>query len=59
MADGSLQSEPYVHVEGVEPHSPRVDYGLRNDDGFDPSTYDFYNPSYDTASKAFVVRPDE
>ena len=59
MADGSLQSKPYVHVEEMEPHSPRVDYGLRNDDGFDPSKYDFYNPSYGTASKAFVVRLDE
>lgn len=59
MADGSLQSEPYVHVEEGQPQSPRVDYGLRKDDGFDPSKYDFYNPSYRTAGKAFIVRLDE
>ena len=45
--------------DNLEPLSPDVDYGLKNDDGFDPSKYDFYNPSYRTAGKAFVVRLDE
>ena len=46
-------------VEKVEPISPSADYGLKNDDGFDPSKYDFYNPSLRTAGKAFVVHLDE
>ena len=46
-------------VEQLGALSPGVDYGLKNDDGFDPSRYDFYNPSYRTAGKAFVVRLEE
>ena len=58
MADTLIDQRPHVQVEELEPLSPGVDYGLRNDDGFDPSKYDFYNPSYRTAGKAFVVRLD-
>ncbi|KAL6718089.1 hypothetical protein ACLMJK_004174 [Lecanora helva] len=43
----------------LEPRSPEADYGLRNNDGFDPTKYDFYNPSYRTAGKALVVHVDE
>jgi len=58
MADTLTDQRTHVQVEELEPLSPGVDYGLRNDDGFDPSKYDFYNPSYRTAGKAFVVRLD-
>ena len=30
--------------EMTSPTSPEADYGLKHDDGFDPSKYDFYNP---------------
>lgn len=43
----------------LEVTAPGVDYGLKNDDGFDPSKYDFYNPSNRSAATAFVVRLDE
>ena len=59
MANKPIQDDMHGHVEELEPRSPGVDYGLSNDDGFDPAKYDFYNPSYRTASKAFVVRLDE
>lgn len=59
MADKSVSNQIINdHVE-VTPRSPGVDYGLRNDDGFDPSKYDFYNQSYRSTGKAFVVRLDE
>lgn len=59
MVDRNVIEDMDGHVEKLEPISPGVDYGLKNDDGFDPSKYDFYNPSYRTAGKAFVVRLDE
>lgn len=43
----------------LEVAAPGVDYGLKNDDGFDPSKYDFYNPSNRSAATAFVVRLNE
>lgn len=56
MADTlSDDGRTHVQVEELESLSPGVDYGLRNDDGFDPAKYDFYNPSCRTTSKAFVV----
>lgn len=59
MANESINEGPNGYFEDLEPLSPGVDYGLKNGDGFDPSRYDFYNPSYRTAGKAFVVRLDE
>ena len=59
MANKSLDDPLKTYVDNLEPLSPGVDYGLKNDDGFDPSKYDFYNPSYRTAGAAFVVRLDE
>jgi hypothetical protein len=59
MADTLNDGRPHTQVEELEPLSPGVDYGLRNDDGFDPAKYDFYNPSYRTTSKAFVLHLDE
>ena len=52
------------NVNDVDDHvlevaAPGVDYGLKNGDGFDPSKYDFYNPSNRGAATAFVVRLDE
>lgn len=47
------------HIEGQDSLPPRTDYGLTNDDGFEPSKYDFYNSAYQTTSRAFVVRLDE
>ena len=47
------------HLEGRDSLSPRTDYGLTNEDGFEPSKYNFYNPAYQTTSRAFVVRLDE
>ena len=48
-----------VNDQVLEVAAPGVDYGLKNDDGFDPSKYDFYNPSNRSAATAFVVRLDE
>ena len=59
MADKAEPKSVTDYEDNLEPLSPGVDYGLKNDDGFDPSKYDFYNPSYRTAGKAFVVRLDE
>lgn len=59
MADQLRKETKNIHFEDLEPLSPGVDYGLKNVDGFDPSKYDFYNPSYRTVGKAFVVRLDE
>ena len=60
MAHRAPNIDPTIdHVEDVRQMSPSADYGLKNDDGFDPSKYDFYNPSYRTAGKAFVVQLDE
>ncbi len=59
MASDSGHEGTLGLFEDLEPLSPGVDYGLKNGDGFDPSKYDFYNPSYGTAGKAFVVRLDE
>ena len=47
------------HMEGRDSLPPRTDYGLTNEDGFEPSKYDFYNSAYQTTSRAFVVRLDE
>ncbi len=59
MADRRVEENVNGPVETLEPLSPGVDYGLKNDDGFDPAKYDFYNPAYRTAGKAFVVRLEE
>lgn len=48
-----------IHGNALEVSAPGVDYGLKNDDGFDPSKYDFYNPSNRNAATTFVVRLDE
>ena len=42
-----------------QPRPLKTDYGLTNEDGFEPSKYDFYNSAYHTTSKAFVVRLEE
>lgn len=57
MANNYMTNNINGHV--LEVASPGVDYGLRNDDGFDPSKYDFYNPSNRSAATAFVVHLDE
>ena len=57
MANNYAMSKIHGHV--LEVTSPGVDYGLKNDDGFDPSKYDFYNPSNRSAAATFVVRLDE
>lgn len=57
MADNYMTTNIKGHV--LEVTAPGVDYGLKNDDGFDPSKYDFYNPSNRSAATAFVVRLDE
>ena len=57
MADNYMTTKFNSHV--LEVTGPGVDYGLKNDDGFDPSKYDFYNPSNRGATTAFVVRLDE
>ncbi|KAL9129750.1 MAG: hypothetical protein Q9175_007206 [Cornicularia normoerica] len=57
MADEYMTHKINGHVLKVT--APGVDYGLKNDDGFDPSKYDFYNPSSRSAAAAFVVRLDE
>ena len=57
MADNLMTNKINSHVREVI--APGVDYGLKNDDGFDPSKYDFYNPSNRSAATAFVVRLDE
>ena len=48
-----------VHSHVLEVTTPGVDYGLKNDDGYDPSKYEFYNPSNRSATTSFVVRLDE
>ena len=58
MADNPIKENINTLPDSHEPRSPGVDYGLKNDDGFDPSKYDFYNPSYRTAGTAFFVRVD-
>lgn len=57
MATNYMKSEINGHV--LEVTSPGVDYGLRNDDGFDPSKYDFYNPANRSAATAFLLHLDE
>ena len=57
MANNYMTNNVNDHV--LEVAAPGVDYGLKNDDGFDPSKYDFYNPSNRSAATAFVVRLDE
>ena len=57
MANNHTTNKIHGHV--LEVTTPGVDYGLKNDDGFDPSKYDFYNPSSRGAATAFVVRLDE
>ena len=60
MADTSNKnSELNDHIDGRDFLPPRTDYGLTNEDGFEPSKYDFYNSAYQTTSQAFVVRLDE
>lgn len=60
MADAyHKNSELNGYTEGQDSLSPRTDYGLTNEDGFEPSKYDFYNSAYQTTSRAFVVRLDE
>ncbi len=59
MAKVSDNEGTYGYVEDLETPSPGVDYGMKHGDGFDPSKYDFYNPSSATAGKAFVVHLDE
>lgn len=60
MADAShMNDESNGHLEGQDFLAPRTDYGLTNEDGFEPSKYDFYNSAYQTTSKAFVVHLDE
>ena len=60
MADAShTNDELHGCLEGQDFLAPRTDYGLTNEDGFEPSKYDFYNSAYHTTSKAFVVRLDE
>ena len=60
MADTSPKNgELNGHIEEQDSLSPRTDYGLTNEDGFEPSKYDFYNSAYQTTSKAFIVRLDE
>lgn len=57
MADAShTNDELNDHLEGQDFLAPRTDYGLTNEDGFEPSKYDFYNSAYQTTSRAFVVR---
>ena len=57
MANTYMRNQINGHV--LEVISPGVDYGLKNDDGFDPSKYDFYNPANRSTATAFVVRLDE
>ena len=57
MANKYMTEKINSHV--LEVKTPGVDYGLKNDDGFDPSKYDFYNPSNRSAATAFIVRLDE
>ncbi|CAD6587268.1 MAG: hypothetical protein ASARMPREDX12_002791 [Alectoria sarmentosa] len=57
IADNYMTNKINGHV--LEVTTPGVDYGLKNDDGFDPSKYDFYNPSNRSAATAFVVHLDE
>ena len=60
MADTSNKnSELNGHIEGRDSLPPRTDYGLTNEDGFEPSKYDFYNSAYQITSRAHVVRLDE
>lgn len=60
MADTSHKNDEWNgDIEEQESLSPRTDYGLTNEDGFEPSKYDFYNSAYQTTSRAFVVRLDE
>lgn len=57
MADASHPTDELNgHLEGHDFLAPRTDYGLTNEEGFEPSKYDFYNSAYQTTSKAFVVR---
>ena len=57
MANNDTTNKIHGHV--LEVTTPGVDYGLKNDDGFDPSKYDFYNPSNRSAATTFVVRLEE
>ena len=57
MADKYMRNKINDHVLQVT--SPGVDYGLKNDDGFDPAKYDFYNPSSRSTAAAFVVHLEE
>lgn len=57
MTDNYMTNKINGHVLKVT--APGVDYGLKNDDGFDPSKYDFYNPSNRSAAATFVVHLDE
>ena len=54
-----LRKEQHATADSFETHSPSADYGLNSDHGFDPTKYDFYNPSTQTAGKAFVVTLDQ
>ena len=56
MADTYTTDKIHGHV--LEVTAPG-DYGLKKDDGFDPSKYDFYNPSNRNAAATFVVHLDE
>lgn len=56
MANNDTTDKTHGHV--LEVTAPG-DYGLSQDDGFDPSKYDFYNPLNRGAAKTFVVRLDE
>ena len=47
-----------IHGHVLEVTAPG-DYGLKKDDGFDPSKYDFYNPSNRNTATTFVVHLDE
>ena len=57
MANNDKTNKIHGHV--LEVTTPGVDYGLKNDDGFDPSKYDFYNPSNRSTATTFVVRLEE
>lgn len=57
MADEHETNLINGHV--IKVTAPGVDYGLKNDDGFDPSKYEFYNPSNRSAATAFLVSLNE
>ena len=56
MANKYTAEKIHGHVLEV---TPPGDYGLKKDDGFDPSKYDFYNPSNRNVATTFVVHLDE